>query len=271
MPATRCRSAEADDLGRTGAHRRRRSPGSATGRLCLRHRVNGYRLRMDEATLQRATEPFFTTKGSRPRHGLGLSMVDGLVAQSGGAMRIRSKPGHGTEVELWLPVTDAPRAEGKALAAAPSPRPRGPPVPRAGRRRRCHRPRRNRGMLEDLGPFGDRGGIRGARPALLETGPDIDLVITDYAMPGMNGSRARSQKFSDCGPGFRSSSPPATRTSLPKGRLCLGSTNPIGSRISAALIARLVEPLPAARSDAPDRPPARAAGRRAFAEPRQRG
>ncbi|HEU4956650.1 MAG TPA: PAS domain-containing protein, partial [Sphingomicrobium sp.] len=58
---------------------------------------------MDEATLTRAIEPFFTTKGQGEGTGLGLSMVHGLAAQSGGALRIRSKVGEGTTAELWLP------------------------------------------------------------------------------------------------------------------------------------------------------------------------
>ena len=62
---------------------------------------------MDEATLRRAAEPFFTTKGAGKGTGLGLSMVHGVAAQSGGAMRIASKPGDGTIVELWLPVSEA--------------------------------------------------------------------------------------------------------------------------------------------------------------------
>ena len=72
---------------------------------------------MDEATLKRATEPFFTTKGAGKGTGLGLSMVHGLAAQSGGAMRITSQPGDGTTVELWLPVSDA-AAIGRRIAAA---------------------------------------------------------------------------------------------------------------------------------------------------------
>ena len=64
---------------------------------------------MDELTLSRAIEPFFTTKGQGEGTGLGLSMVHGLAAQSGGALRIRSAVGKGTSCELWLPP-----AEGKA-------------------------------------------------------------------------------------------------------------------------------------------------------------
>ena len=64
-------------------------------------------LGMDEATYRRATEPFFTTKGPGRGTGLGLSMVDGFVAQSGGVMRIESQPSVGTSVKLWLPVCGA--------------------------------------------------------------------------------------------------------------------------------------------------------------------
>src|SRR5215472_246276 len=58
---------------------------------------------MDEATLAHAIEPFFTTKEIGSGSGLGLSMVHGFAAQSRGAMRIQSKVGGGTTVELWLP------------------------------------------------------------------------------------------------------------------------------------------------------------------------
>jgi signal transduction histidine kinase len=61
---------------------------------------------MDEATLARAFDPFFTTKEIGSGSGLGLPMVQRFAAQSGGAVRILSKPGAGTTVELWLPATD---------------------------------------------------------------------------------------------------------------------------------------------------------------------
>jgi signal transduction histidine kinase len=66
---------------------------------------------MDQATLARAAEPFFTTKEIGSGSGLGLPMVQGFAAQSGGAVEIHSKPGQGTTVELWLPRADEPPSE----------------------------------------------------------------------------------------------------------------------------------------------------------------
>ncbi|MEC3912430.1 ATP-binding protein [Sphingobium sp. CR2-8] len=65
---------------------------------------------MDDDTRKRAVEPFFSTKGIGKGTGLGLSMVHGLALQLGGALTIHSRPGEGTDVALWLPVS-AVRAE----------------------------------------------------------------------------------------------------------------------------------------------------------------
>jgi len=66
---------------------------------------------MDEATLRRASEPFFATKESGKGTGLGLSMVYGLAAQSQGALCLASQVGVGTTVELYFPTAKPGAAE----------------------------------------------------------------------------------------------------------------------------------------------------------------
>jgi CheY-like chemotaxis protein len=65
---------------------------------------------MNAETLARAFEPFFTTKEAGHGSGLGLSIVHGFAAQSGGSVRITSSLSNGTNVDLWLP-----RAEGDLI------------------------------------------------------------------------------------------------------------------------------------------------------------
>lgn len=141
---------------------------------------------MDEATLRRATEPFFTTKGAGKGTGLGLSMVDGLAAQSDGAMRISSSVGVGTTVELWLPVSERAAAEMPASAAG------------VAGTSRCFCilvvdddlliGAATTAMLEDLG-HNVLESTSGARALdMLRSGTKVDLVITDQAMPNMTGT-----------------------------------------------------------------------------------
>ncbi|WP_122415602.1 hybrid sensor histidine kinase/response regulator [Pseudomonas viridiflava] len=71
---------------------------------------------MSEDTLKHCVEPFYSTKGVGKGTGLGLSMVQGLALQSGGEFDIRSKPGQGTEVTLWLPVASSPVMQAESRA-----------------------------------------------------------------------------------------------------------------------------------------------------------
>ena len=62
---------------------------------------------MDEATLSRIFEPFYSTKGSEGT-GLGLSVVHGVIEQHGGWVTMASTPGKGTTFHLWLPALSEP-------------------------------------------------------------------------------------------------------------------------------------------------------------------
>jgi PAS domain S-box-containing protein len=144
---------------------------------------------MDAATLARAVEPFFSTKGPGQGTGLGLSMVHGLALQSGGALQIESAPGRGTVATLWLPVSaEAPAAvPGPGAPAGEAPLPRGQgcilvvddePMVLEGTAE----------MLSDLGYEVRTAASAEAALALLSVGPAPDAVVTDHSMPGMTGA-----------------------------------------------------------------------------------
>ncbi|TNC48556.1 PAS domain S-box protein [Rubellimicrobium rubrum] len=173
-------SALVEEVRGPGAVRPRLPPGRYV-RLSVADTGTG----MDEATLARAVEPFFSTKGVGKGTGLGLSMVHGLASQLGGALEIRSRPGLGTHVELWLPES---REAAGATPAIPAPGPIG---------------RRGTVLIVDdeetvrlstadmLGELGFRvAEVASAEEALrlVERGTPFDLLITDHLMPGINGS-----------------------------------------------------------------------------------
>lgn len=85
---------------------------------------------MDAATLARASEPFFTTKPAGLGTGLGLAMARSFVEQSGGLLRLESRPGEGTSVRLWLPCAEPvgdvtpPQSSSAAAGASATLRPR---------------------------------------------------------------------------------------------------------------------------------------------------
>jgi len=142
---------------------------------------------MDEQTLARATEPFYTTKGIGKGTGLGLAMVQGLAEQSGGRLRLSSRPGHGTRADLWLP-----QASARTELAEPAVEP-GPVEDETGGSLLVLAVddddlvlMNTVAMLEDLGHRVI--GARSAPEALAALKVHaVDLVITDHAMPEMTG------------------------------------------------------------------------------------
>jgi PAS domain S-box-containing protein len=142
---------------------------------------------MNEETLMHAQEPFFTTKGVGKGTGLGLSMVHGLAEQSGGRLVLKSRFGEGTTAEIWLPVSEE--------AAAPAPCAEAPAsIPQSSRRFYVLVVdddllvlENTAAMLEDIGHTVVEARSGEEALALLRRTRTIDLVVTDYAMPGMTG------------------------------------------------------------------------------------
>ena len=141
---------------------------------------------MDDATRQRAIEPFFSTKGIGKGTGLGLSMVHGLAAQLGGGLTIESAPGKGTAIELWLPISTAAIAVEQALAAVP-PKIVGRGVALLVDDEVLVR-MSTADMLIDLGFQVVEAGSAEEALQLLTTGTVPSLLITDHLMPGMSGA-----------------------------------------------------------------------------------
>jgi CheY-like chemotaxis protein len=141
---------------------------------------------MDEATLARATEPFFTTKGVGRGTGLGLSMVHGVAEQSGGRLTLKSRKGEGTTAEIWL------RPAEPAASEAPLPAEGG--MPERGRLVTVlvvdDDPlvlMNTAAMLDDLGHEVLEASSGEQALRVLHRDKPVDLVITDQVMPGMTG------------------------------------------------------------------------------------
>ncbi len=136
---------------------------------------------MPQEVLLRAFEPFFTTKPTGQGTGLGLSMAYGFVKQSGGEIVLRSEPGQGTSVRIYLPRSDAAPTAIEQVASAPL----------AGgletilvvedepqvRESTC-------GILSALGYQVLEAEDAQSAVGIIDSGRHIDLVFTDVIMPG---------------------------------------------------------------------------------------
>ncbi len=144
---------------------------------------------MSEEVKARAFDPFFTTKGVGKGSGLGLSQVYGIARQSGGGVEIESAPGTGTSVRVYLP-----RARS---GVGPYPLERRVVLhPAIERRERVLLVDDDEdvqgGVAECLRELGYRISVANSGGAALDAlaATRFDLVVMDFAMPGMNGVEA---------------------------------------------------------------------------------
>ena len=153
---------------------------------CLQVRDTG--AGMDPATIERAFDPFFTTKETGAGTGLGLAIVHGIVTQSGGAVRVISQPGAGTQFSIYLPETpSAPAEAARGLATA-----RASELPRAillleddGSVRSA-----TARMLQSLGHrVIECAQAAEARTIWRSAAAEIDVVMSDVILPGVTGPR----------------------------------------------------------------------------------
>jgi len=176
-----------------GATEQANVPGLNAGKyLCISVTDTG--TGMDEDTLSRAMEPFFTTKGVGKGTGLGLPMVHGMAEQSGGKLALKSKLGRGTSAELYLPV--APDATSRPAQKITGTHVLSPIDRKLAILTVDDDPLvalNTSALLEELGHT-----VYSAPSALqaldiLHRGNKIDLMITDQLMPDMTGSELASR------------------------------------------------------------------------------
>jgi CheY-like chemotaxis protein len=152
-------------------------------RICVRDEGNG----IPADLIEKITEPFFTTKEAGKGTGLGLSMAAGFVQQSGGELKIQSEIGKGSTIEVILPATSAEVgavADGASAAERPSLKGKRMLLiddDESVRLVLCEQ-LRDLDILVDEHPSG-----ASALAAVRGGSTGYDFVLSDFAMPGMNG------------------------------------------------------------------------------------
>lgn len=141
---------------------------------------------MDEQTLARAIEPFFSTKGVGKGTGLGLSMVHGLAAQLGGMLNLTSSLGAGTVAEIWLPQASQAAAAEDLESQSVRRAPREATILLVDDEELVRMGTAE--MLTDLSYTVIEANSAAEALRLLRSGETPDVMITDYLMPGMNGA-----------------------------------------------------------------------------------
>lgn len=150
---------------------------------------------MDEATLARAVEPFYSTKEVGKGTGLGLSMVHGLAAQLGGAFVLTSVVGKGTRADLYLPIAAASAQKtARETVSVQIARPLtlllvdDENLVREGTAE----------MLRDMGHEVEDVSTGKQALARIDANCRFDAVVTDYMMPSMNGAQLAAEMHKIC-------------------------------------------------------------------------
>ncbi len=147
-------------------------------------RVEDTGLGMSPEVLQRATEPFFTTKPQGKGTGLGLAMVYGVAKAHGGVLDIQSRQGEGTRITLRFPgVTSLPASEGRSKQDLPACRPLRVLLVDDDDLIRASVP----SMMEGLGHAVEAVASGAEALQRLERREPFDVVILDMNMPGLSG------------------------------------------------------------------------------------
>jgi PAS domain S-box-containing protein len=156
---------------------------------------------MDKETLERALEPFFTTKEQGKGTGLGLSTVYGIVKQNHGFLHISSEPGRGTTVNIYLPRSVADEAADKEVPEKKAPAGGNETIlvveddPTILRMTRMMLEKKGYAVLSAASPAE-------AMEQIKKHSCCIDLLLTDVVLPEMNG-RALAGQISALYPDIR--------------------------------------------------------------------